>query len=33
MLEELEEKQNEVEEKWKSFYYQVPNLLDPTTAI
>lgn len=29
----LEERQREVEETWKSMYYQFPNLLDPTTAI
>jgi hypothetical protein len=29
----LENKQREVEEKWKELYYQVPNLLDVTAAI
>lgn len=29
----LEERQKEVEETWKSMYYQFPNLLDETTAI
>ncbi len=29
----LEEKQRQVEEDWKSMYYQFPNLLDETTAI
>lgn len=29
----LEERQKEVEEKWKDLYYRVPNLLDPTTSI
>ncbi|MDD4151107.1 MAG: serine--tRNA ligase [Candidatus Gracilibacteria bacterium] len=29
----LEERQREVEETWKSMYYQFPNLLDSTTAI
>lgn len=29
----LEEKQREVEVKWKEMYYQVPNLLDETAAI
>ena len=29
----LEEKQREVEEKWKEFYYKVPNLLDETASI
>jgi seryl-tRNA synthetase len=29
----LEERQREVEETWKSMYYQFPNLLDETTAI
>ncbi|MDD5213383.1 MAG: serine--tRNA ligase [Candidatus Gracilibacteria bacterium] len=29
----LEERQREVEEIWKSMYYQFPNLLDETTAI
>jgi seryl-tRNA synthetase len=32
-LEELEKKQNEVEEKWKNIYYKIPNLLDPTATI
>jgi seryl-tRNA synthetase len=32
-LEELEKKQNKVEEKWKNLYYQIPNLLDSTAAI
>jgi len=29
----LEEKQDEVEEKWKDMYYKIPNLLDETAAI
>jgi hypothetical protein len=32
-LEKLEKKQDEVEEKWKTLYYQIPNLLDSTAAI
>lgn len=32
-LVELEKKQNEIEEKWKELYYQIPNLLDDTAAI
>lgn len=32
-LELLEQKQNEIEEKWKELYYKVPNLLDETAAI
>lgn len=32
-LQELEKKQDEVEEKWKNLYYQVPNLLDETATI
>ena len=32
-LKVFEEKQKEVEEKWKELYYQVPNLLDSTAAI
>lgn len=29
----LEEKQREIENKWKNLYYQVPNLLDETASI
>jgi len=32
-LKALEVEQDEVEEKWKDLYYQVPNILDPTAAI
>lgn len=32
-LELLEQKQNEIEEKWKDLYYKIPNLLDETAAI
>lgn len=32
-LEKLEKKQEEVEERWKNLYYQIPNLLDPGAAI
>lgn len=32
-LKDLEEKQNEVEERWKELYYKMPNLLDETAAI
>lgn len=31
-LKTLEEKQDEVERAWKSMYYAIPNLLDPTAA-
>jgi len=32
-LDKLEERQKEVEKDWKSMYYKIPNLLDPTAAI
>ena len=32
-LEELEEKQKQVEKAWKELYYKIPNLLDLTAAV
>jgi hypothetical protein len=29
----LEEKQKNIEAKWKKLYYSIPNLLDETAAI